>query len=66
MILRYALLLYVYDFISLIYFQVIRSKLEEKRGVVEHSLEMGKIYLRDEGIDEGKHGAESGEGMCAI
>ena len=44
--------------------QVVRSQLEEKRPLVEHSLETGRLYLREEGLDEKRHSTtDSGEGM---
>ena len=44
-------------------FQVIRAQLEEKRPLVEHSLETGRMYLREEGMEDKRLSTDSGEGM---
>lgn len=44
-------------------FQVIRTQLEEKRTSVEQSLETGRLYLREEGLEDKRLSADSGEGI---
>ena len=44
------------------FLQALRGQLEEQRPVVEHSLETGRLFLREEGVDDKRHSADSGEG----
>ncbi|KAK2181700.1 hypothetical protein NP493_384g05004 [Ridgeia piscesae] len=41
--------------------QVIRNQLEEKRPLVEHSLETGRMYLRAEGLEDRRPSTDSGD-----
>ena len=42
--------------------QAVKNLLEEKRPLVEHSLETGRMYLREEGLEDKRLSADSGEG----
>jgi len=46
--------------------QVLRNQLEDKRPLVEHSLETGRMYLRDEGVEDKRMSTDSGEGMFKV
>ena len=39
-----------------------RRDLEEKRPLVEHSLETGRMYLREEGMEDKRLSTDSGDG----
>ena len=44
--------------------QAIRTQMEEKRPSVEQSLETGRLYLREEGLEDKRLSTDSGEGGC--
>ncbi len=46
-----------------LYLQVMRGQLEEKRMLVEGSLETGRMYIREEGLEDKRLSADSGEGQ---
>ena len=48
--------------ISFTYFQSLRNQLEEKRMLVEGSLETGRMYIREEGLEDKRLSTDSGEG----